>query len=274
MFKIGEFSKLNKVSINTLRYYDEIGLLKPIKTDIESGYRYYSAKQLPKLNKIIGLKDLGFSLNEILRIINNNANKEIILNMLDQREKEITSTMKGEQIKLSKLHYIIKNLKYEEGVTMLNSNVIIKEIEPLKVISHRKIINDYSCQHNLWISLKKFINENNLKVSSPWLSIYHDEGFKEKNVDIEVSVNLISNTTGNTEFIVKQLEPIKKMACIIHKGSYETLSESYSILQNWIEDNGYIIFGNNRELYFEGEWSTKSIDEYITEIQIPINKKL
>ena len=72
MFKIGEFSRLNKISIKTLRYYDKIGLLKPMEVQTDSGYRYYSAKQLPRLNKIVALKDMGFSLNDIMEIVENN----------------------------------------------------------------------------------------------------------------------------------------------------------------------------------------------------------
>jgi DNA-binding transcriptional MerR regulator len=65
MFKIGDFSKISQVSIRSLRHYDEIGLFKPAHTDPFTGYRYYSADQLPRLNRIIALRTLGLSLEEI-----------------------------------------------------------------------------------------------------------------------------------------------------------------------------------------------------------------
>jgi DNA-binding transcriptional MerR regulator len=65
MFKIGEFSRLSRVSVRMLRHYDQLGLLTPSQTDPFTGYRYYSAQQLPRLNRIIALRDLGFSLEQI-----------------------------------------------------------------------------------------------------------------------------------------------------------------------------------------------------------------
>ena len=68
MLKIGEFSRLSQIAVSTLRYYDDIGLLRPVEVDGFTGYRYYSAEQLPKLNRITVLKDLGLSLTEIVQL--------------------------------------------------------------------------------------------------------------------------------------------------------------------------------------------------------------
>jgi len=70
MFKIGEFSKLTQVSIRMLRYYDETGLLTPAATDRFTNYRLYAAEQIPTLNKIIFLRDLGFNVSEIAIALN------------------------------------------------------------------------------------------------------------------------------------------------------------------------------------------------------------
>ncbi len=99
MFKIGDFSKLNRVSIKALRHYDEIGLLKPVKLDDSTGYRYYSAAQLPRLNKILALKDLGFSLNKITEIIDYDQTSEFLSSMLAIRKEEIKE---GGQLRILK----------------------------------------------------------------------------------------------------------------------------------------------------------------------------
>ncbi len=72
MFKIGEFSKLSQVTVKTLRYYDEIGLLKPAEVDRFTSYRYYSVDQLPRLNRILALKDLGLSLDQVAHLLDGN----------------------------------------------------------------------------------------------------------------------------------------------------------------------------------------------------------
>ena len=69
MLRIGEFSQLGQVSVRTLHHYDERGLLKPAEIDNWTGYRFYSVKQLPRLNRILALKDLGFSLDQISRLV-------------------------------------------------------------------------------------------------------------------------------------------------------------------------------------------------------------
>ena len=69
MFKIGEFSKLSRISIRMLRHYDEIGLLVPEETDPWTGYRRYAAAQLMTANRITALRGLGFSLAETAALL-------------------------------------------------------------------------------------------------------------------------------------------------------------------------------------------------------------
>ena len=78
MLKIGDFSKLSRVSIRMLRHYDEIGLLRPVKIDPESGYRYYSENQLPIVGRITALKDMGFGLSAIGEMLDSYREKDML----------------------------------------------------------------------------------------------------------------------------------------------------------------------------------------------------
>ena len=89
MIRIGDFSKLSRVSIKTLRYYDEMGLLKPVEVDRFTGYRYYDFHQLPRLYRILALKELGFSLEEIGRFLEENLSTEELRGMLKLSQAEI-----------------------------------------------------------------------------------------------------------------------------------------------------------------------------------------
>jgi DNA-binding transcriptional MerR regulator len=100
MFKIGEFSKLAQVSIGTLRYYDHIGLLSPVEVDNFTGYRYYSASQLPRLHRILALKGLGFSLDEIEAVLARDLTAEQIREMLDVRRAQICQQLEDLQNQL------------------------------------------------------------------------------------------------------------------------------------------------------------------------------
>ncbi|MBN1862314.1 MAG: MerR family transcriptional regulator, partial [Dehalococcoidales bacterium] len=89
MLKIGDFSRLSRVTVKALRYYDEIGLLKPVSVDRFTGYRYYSAEQLPRLNRIIVLKNLGLSLEEVSQLLNDDLTAEHIRQLLHVKQAEI-----------------------------------------------------------------------------------------------------------------------------------------------------------------------------------------
>jgi len=90
MFKISEFSKLSRIPLQTLRYYDQIGLLKPAKIDESSGYRYYSAEQLLKINRIVIFKELGFTLQQISAI-------SCSLTIKKRDTQQVTKTTKTEK---------------------------------------------------------------------------------------------------------------------------------------------------------------------------------
>ena len=103
MIRIGDFSKLSRVSIKTLRYYDEMGLLKPIEVDRFTGYRYYDFHQLPRLYRILALKELGFSLEEIGRFLEENLSTEELRGMLKLRQAEIRQRMEEETVRLEQV---------------------------------------------------------------------------------------------------------------------------------------------------------------------------
>ncbi len=89
MLKIGDFSKLSLVSIKALRYYDELGLLKPVQVDEFTGYRYYSTSQLTRLNRILALKDMGLALEQIAQLLDQNVTPDQVRGMLKLRHIEL-----------------------------------------------------------------------------------------------------------------------------------------------------------------------------------------
>ena len=271
MFKIGDFARLNKISIKTLRYYDEVGLLKPKKIDSQTGYRYYSATQLQRLNRVVALKDLGFSLNQIREMVDSELSTEILVLMLDQKKNEIIESINVEKMRLFKVETLINRIK-EDDELMLKYDVILKQLEGKKVAALRDIILDYSKQHNLWGELMGHLGKYNAKIVPPCMAVYYDPGYKESDVDIEVMSCIASDVPESDRVKIKDLPKVENAACVIHKGGYESISVAYNALVKWIEENGYKASGLNRELYLEGEWSTTNPEEYITEIQIPVEK--
>lgn len=127
MIKIGDFSKLSMVSIKTLRYYDEMGLLKPVNADQFTGYRYYSASQLPRLNRILALKDLGFSLEQIAQVLNEGVSLEQLRGMLRLKRAELQQHISNEQERLTRIEARLNEMTMEgcQQLTNICSSVIL-----------------------------------------------------------------------------------------------------------------------------------------------------
>jgi len=270
MFKIGDFSKLSRVSVRMLRYYDKKGLLKPNKVDSFTGYRYYSAEQIYIINKIHAMKEMGFNVSEIKVLISNINNNDQIIALLNNRKREIIDTVNKEEEKLLKVNTLIrminledKNMKYE---------IAVKSMPKQKTASLRDIIPKYDEEGILWEELQEFCKEKSIKPDGPIYAIYHDEGYKEKDVDVELAMVVDEKIEETERFKNSTLEKVEKMAVIIHKGRFEEMTKAYEALGTWLESNEYEIYAPTRVIYHKGPWSEKNPEDYLTEIQAPIKK--
>lgn len=271
MFKIRDFARLNRVTVKTLRYYDSLGLLHPEKIDSFTGYRYYSAAQMPRVNRILVLKDVGFSLEEIALILNKNLDSEQIETLLELKHAEIAERISAEQDRLSRLENLMKTCKQE--AFNMNYDIVLKDIEPIRVAALRDTIPSYSEQGHLWNELAEHIKKHDAKIVPPCMVIYHETSHKyEEAVDAEVIEPIVGDLPETDRIKVKLLDGVKQMAAVVHKGPFRTINMAYSAISKWIEDNGYEIVGPVRELYLKGDWMTDDPNEYITEIQFPICK--
>ena len=265
MYKIGEFSNMSKTTIKALRYYEKEGLLKPVYVDLNTGYRYYETSQLVEISKIISLRQIGLSIKDIKNIIDGYDME----NILNKRKKEIEDNLTIFNTQLSKINYLLEenNMKNE---------IFIKEI-PSYIIYYRDgIISDFS-------KISEFVLQSgsecakvnpNLKCVTPnycYIS-YLDGEYKEKDIKIRYAeaVEKFGNETNQVKFM--KADAITAV-CIYHKGSYENLRDSYNTILKYIEDNNYEIIDNVRECYIDGCWNKDNVDDYLTEIQFPVNKK-
>lgn len=265
MYKIGDFSNMSKTTIKALRYYEKEGLLKPVYVDLNTGYRYYETSQLVEISKIISLRQIGLSIKDIKNIIDGYDME----NILNKRKKEIEDNLTIFNTQLSKINYLLEenNMKNE---------IFIKEI-PSYIIYYRDgIISDFS-------KISEFVLQSgtecakanpNLKCVTPnycYIS-YLDGEYKEKDIKIRYAeaVEKFGNETNQVKFM--KADAITAV-CIYHKGAYENLRDSYNTILKYIEDNNYEIIDNVRECYIDGCWNKDNVDDYLTEIQFPVNKK-
>jgi DNA-binding transcriptional MerR regulator len=200
MIRIGDFSKLSRVSVKTLRFYDEMGLLKPVEVDRFTGYRYYEFNQLPRLYRILALKDLGFSLEEIGHLLEGELSTEQMRGMLKLRQAEIRQRMDEESERLERVEPWLRQIEQEDS--MSTYDVVIKKIEPLKVASVRGVVPTPPDQRSLWDELLDYLNQKGARMIGPPMAIYHDKEFKERDWDIEVVMPLSDALPSNQHQIV------------------------------------------------------------------------
>jgi len=271
MIRIGDFSKLSRISIKTLRFYDEMDLLKPVEVDRFSGYRYYEYSQLAHLNRILALKDLGFSLEEIRKLLENGLPPEQLRGMLKLREAESRQKVQEEAERLLRIEARLRQI--EQEAVMSKYDVVIKKVEPLKVASLRGIVPTPPEQGSLWRELEGYLAMHRVRPSSPCLSLYHDDEYKERDWDIEVCEPLNQDLPPGKRIKVQELPGIPCMACVVHKGPFVTIQEAYDALMRWIDSNGYHIIGPGREVYLRAAKGGSQTDpDTVTEIQFPVEK--
>ena len=268
MYRIGVFSKISKTTIKTLRYYDEIGLLKPAYVDEDNGYRYYTSEQLNKLHKIVALRQIGFSVEECLILIDGHNSEGI----LEQRKAEMEASLIDAKGRLSRLNHYIFEMK--EG-TKMSYNAVIKQTPECIVYSKRFIAPSYESYFELIPAIGEEVKaaNPNLKCAIPEYCFisYHDGEYKEKNIDIEYceAVEAFGNETESIKF--KKI-PSVTVVSIMHKGAYSGLKNAYAYAFRWIEENDYKVSESPRESYIDGIWNKEDESDWLTELQVPVVK--
>lgn len=269
MYRIGLFSKINKVTIKTLRYYDEVGLLQPAYIDKENGYRYYTSDQLPTLHRIIALRQIGFSIDQILAILKG----QNITDIFEERKQKLEASIEESKQQLSQItHYLVKM----KGDLSMNYEVVLKELPEVIIYSKRMVIPDYNYYFEIIPKIGEEVENANpeLKCAVPeyCFVIYHDGEYKEKDIDIEFCEAVTSFGKDTETIKFKKMEKVATAACVYHKGPYSSIGNAYATIFKWIANNGFVPSDNPRESYIDGIWNKKDELDWLTELQVPIKK--
>ena len=269
MIKIGYFSRISQVPVKTLRYYDEMGLLKPVEVDRFTGYRYYSFDQLRRLNRILALKDLGFSLEQISKLLSQDLPVAELRGMLRMKQEELRQRLQDELARLERVETRLKQL--EQEVVMPDYDVVLKKVDPVLVAGVHDIIPAYPEQGHLWERLETYLGQQKVTPNGACFTIYYAD---EPEIDAEVCEPLSEPIPATETILVHELPAIETMASVIHHGPFITLNEAYTALLKWIEVNGYRITGPAREIYLEPPATAGSQTDpsTVTEIQFPVGK--
>lgn len=278
MFRIGEFSRIAGVTIDTLRHYDALGLLKPEKVDPFTGYRYYSARQLQALNRILALKEVGFSLEEIARILQGQPTNEELRGMLKAQLARAENEMQTVQVRRERILTRLNTLNLEENMPAYE--VTLKPVEELTVASIREVVPTVDQMPQrcgvMFDTIAGWLRSNDLPIGAA-MTIYYNEGFVRENIDTECAFIIpdaspLKGIAPENLITIRQIEAVPQMASTIVTDDFyrkvDGLTPAYHSLGQWIESNGYRIVGPPRELFY----GSVQNGDLTAEVQFPVEK--
>ncbi|MFJ9181784.1 MULTISPECIES: MerR family transcriptional regulator [Streptomyces] len=274
MFTIGDFARYGRVSPRMLRHYDAIGLLIPDRTDPATGYRLYGAAQLARLNRIIALKDLGFTLQQVGAVLDERVGPEELRGMLRLRRAELAEAVAAASARLTRVEARLRSIESEGH--MPADDVVIRAVPAVRVAELTGTAASYQPQDigpvigPLYERLLPLLEGAGLRPTGPGIARYEDapEGGGAIVVHAGVTVSAPVGAVGDTEVRVVELPPFEA-ATIVHRGAMDDVLSTTHTLARWLDANGYRSTGYNREVNLEcppdpGSW--------VTELQEPVTK--
>lgn len=268
MLKIGVFSKMMQLTVKTLRHYEQKGLLLPSEVDKWTGYRYYSIEQMQRLNTIRHLQRLGFTLDEIKEICEEDEQSPSI-EQLKEKIEETEHQIKMLTERRSQLHQMVNTQKRIKTMEKFS----IESLPEIIVATHRTTISGYDALGTLCVeTIGPEMQRLGCKCSYPGycFTIDHNKEYNASNIDIEYCEQVEEMTTESEIIKFKRLEAVPKALCMKHIGPYERFYESFTEAYAYMEEHGYKIAGQIRTSYIDGVWNREDPEQWLSLIQIPI----
>jgi DNA-binding transcriptional MerR regulator len=277
MLRIGDFSRLARVTIKTLHHYDEAGLLRPAHVDAQTGYRYYTAVQLETLQRILVLKDLGFALEEIRDLLCSQLGDAAFLDRLEKRRGELVTSIAQDQLRLRRLDALRASVARTASDDV--HAVVLQEIAPIEVYSIRdRVAHLGAAVQSMFEAAEAAVAKRRARADASPFMIFHDAEYREHDVDIEVCIPVKAH---NPELATHRCDGAAKAGCVTYRGAYEQTPRLYESMLRWVEQSGLRIAGPLREVYhrFGADQAGYSLPahvlasssaELVTELQTPV----
>jgi len=276
MFRIGEFSQIARVSGRLLRYYDSIGLLRPQRIDPETGYRYYSAGQLQQLNRILALKELGLSLDQIGRMLDERISAAEIRGMLALKKAELEQSLAAEAARLR--HIESRLLQIEEKGSLGDYDVVMKSTPAVPFLSLRAIYPTFDDAIAALRDVSRAVRAQIAAQSLENIVVVAHCDFEDENLDLEIGVTLtrqinrLVRLPGRGDMTITELPAVRTLATIVRSGPAYQSHLAFGKLGVWMEANGYQIAGRCREVFLDMPFQQPDQEESTMEIQFPVVK--
>lgn len=265
MFRIGEFARFTRVSVKMLRHYDEIGLLPPAHVDPRTGYRWYAAAQLPSLNRILLLRDLGFGLDEIA-----DDGGVDVDSAYERRERELRAELGRASARLRAVR--ARRLMLAAVGPARLTDVVVRPIGT-ELVATLADVDDVPAA---FYEVEGYVRQHGARAARPPMALLGDGG------TATVAVPVTMRLPADGVMSVTQLPAVPTMACTVHRGRYGDLGGHLQRMLGWLEETGrqpdgtirevYLRFGAEPELRLPPDYLTDNVDDLVTELQVPVRQ--
>ncbi|BCJ51322.1 MerR family transcriptional regulator [Actinoplanes sp. NBRC 14428] len=276
MFSIGDFAALGRVSVRMLRHYDAIGLVRPARVDPVSGYRYYAAGQLPVLNRVLALKDLGFSLQQVQAMLDEKVEAGELRGMLRLRRAQLAAEIDASAARLARVDARLRMIETEGH--MDTGDVILKSIPPLRVAELSAPASSYDgaditeALTPLYPQLQQRLAALGITPVAPPLAYYLPDphGPSDESIIVHAAFPIGGAVPADAGFDVVELPPIPYAATLVHHGPMAEAFRTGQLIANWIDANDYrtVAPGYAREVYLDCPPDQR---KWVTEMQVAVN---
>ncbi len=274
MFRIGEFAQIAQVSSRQLRFYDQLGLLQPAHTDNATGYRYYSIRQLPRLNSILALKELGLTLEQIAPLLRDQISPSELRGMLTMKRAQVEQALREEEIRLRHIESRIAQIDKSGSVEGLD--VVTKSVPTTPFLSLR-----CSCAGmDEALAMVRSVAEDGARQIRPAvrdkLTVVVRNESESDELDLEIGYSLRRPTnakvriSGDLVLSAGELPAVATMATIVRQGTNAESHASFGAIGSWIEANHFEIAGPCREVFLEPVTGPPGFEAALVEIQFPV----
>jgi DNA-binding transcriptional MerR regulator len=271
MLNIGEFARLGQVSTRTLRHYDELGLLAPARTDVATGYRFYSVRQLAELHRVLALRDLGFTLEQIGKVLGDDPSIEELRGMLRLRRAQIELVVGDELARLRRVEAHLRALEGSESVVV--QDVVMKKTQPIRMA---EIAAPGLTHQDIGPAFERLLPEVLAHITgagaTPGISVgwYEDETVDGGGIVLHAGFEIAGQDVPDSDRVHVVDLPVVDAASVIHRGHPHGIPAAWEAFMRWIEDSGYRLAGPCRELYHE--FHLEDLSANVTELQQAVSR--
>jgi DNA-binding transcriptional MerR regulator len=272
MFRIGDFSRIARVSARLLRFYDELGLFVPAHADQQTGYRYYAVTQLAELNRILVLKELGFNLDQVRDILRSNVNSAELRNLLMLRRNDVEQTLSLEARRLQQIEARIAQLESDGSLSA--DDVIVRAEPACEIVSVRRTVPSFAAARSLILELRDLARPLLARrPKSTLLGIAHSPYFEQDEIDVEfgyvIDDGLPAGTAPAQSLTRRTLEAVERMAVCVRVGLPEDAHLVTAKIGGYLAASGDALAGPGREVFLQPP-NPERMHESVVEMQFPI----